>query len=290
MTWQLSMALFFVFVVSSNLWRRHYSQKSKLPGRTAPALAEVTGKFPLGVIVGLSIGDFYINLSPSTIFALLVMAIGVGVASWLIFVVTRNMPLALFQTLFQLQPITVVIAGWLFLQEGLSGTQILGSVLLLCGAVLAANSARHASHSTIDRKYIILAVLCAVSLGGGIVAEKVALGHMSLGAYYIVGYGLQTVAMCLIAQKDLRMTRWKDVSRYDLFGSMTMGALNACMGFFFIYSLRSTDNVGLVAALSTFELPLTALAAYFVLKERDISLKLIFAVIIAFAGLLVTAS
>jgi len=71
MTWQISLVFFFVFSVSLALWRRFYSQKSKIQGRSAPALSYVLGVFPLGLIVGLLMSNISVEWSVSTVFVLI---------------------------------------------------------------------------------------------------------------------------------------------------------------------------------------------------------------------------
>lgn len=291
MTWQVSLIFFFLFSVALALWRRFYSQKSKIQGRSAPALSYVLGVFPLGLIVGLLMGDISVSWSASTVFVLLVMATGVSVFNWLVFQVSKQLSVALFQTLFRFQAITVIVLGWIFLDEKLTSGQIIGSILLIVGAIIAAQAQQDTKKSTHTKgSVILLAIVASISLGIGIIGEKAALGHMSLSAYYIIGYGMQTLALLVIAQKDLRSLNMKKVTKPDWIGTFLMGALSACAGFFFIYSLRNADNAGLVSAAASFQMPLIAIAGYFILKEKEIGWRLAVGFALSFIGLLVTAN
>jgi drug/metabolite transporter (DMT)-like permease len=132
-----------------------------------------------------------------------------------------------------------------------------------------------------------LTAISAICLGIGLVAEKAALSHTSLGAYFIFGFAAQTIALIIIAFKDFKLLKIKQISKYDLQGAVLIGVFSALTGFFYIYSLKHADNIGLVSMASTFQLPLSVLAGYLILKERDNVARLTFACLIAFSGLLI---
>lgn len=289
MTWQISMLLVFGFSIAQALWRRIYSQKSELPGRVPPALSYLLGVLPLGIIVGLGTGNVWVNWSIETVLILAAMASGIGVFTWLAFEASKQLGVTLFQTLFQLHAVTAIVFGWLLLSEGLNGRQVFGAILLIFGAVLAAQSYKTKEKTRFVGSAVFLGALASISLGIGIVAEKSALSHMSLGAYYIIGYAAQVLAVCLIASRELAKLKWGKVKRSDWWGSGLMGILSAMTGFFFIYALNTADNVSLVTVVGTFQMPLIAAAGYLFLKEREIGWKLASAVAVGFAGLILTA-
>ena len=283
------MVFFFIASVALALQRRTYSQKTKLPGRVPPALAYVMGVLPLGIIVGLIVGNLSIDWSGITVLSLFFMALFVGLFNWLVFEAARKLTVALFQTIFQIHAVTAAALGWIFLGEGLTGIQIIGGALLLTGAVLAAQSYKQEKKVKLKNSAVFIAILASISLGAGIFAEKVALSSVSLGAYFIIGYALQVVAICAIAYKDLRKLDFKSLSKTEWVDAGKMGVLNAVLGFFFIYALNTADNVALVSLVSTFQMPLIAAAGYFILKEKEVGWKLSLAIITAFVGLILTA-
>jgi drug/metabolite transporter (DMT)-like permease len=291
MPWQVSITLFFIFVTIFSLYRRTFSQKTKLPGNSAIALAYLTGTVPLGVTVGLFIGDLRIDWSVNAVSSLLIMATFIGLFNWFAFQSSRKLNVATFLTIIQIYTVVAVVGSWLFLNETLTGIQIFGGTLLLFGAVLAAQAHKPtATKKETKVSAVLLAILAGFALGSGIVAEKSALESVSIGAYFIVGFGLQTIAICLIAAKDLAKLKWSKVEKSDWSGVITYGITSTLVGFFFIATVTSTDNVALVATLASFQMPLGALAGYFILKEKEVGWKLALAITTAFIGLIITAA
>ncbi len=289
MSWQVSMFFFFIASVALALQRRVYSQKTILPVRVPPALAYVIGVLPLGIIVGLIVGDLSIDWSGITVLSLFFMALFIGLFNWLVFEAAKKLNVALFQTIFQIQAVTAAALGWIFLGEGLTGLQMIGGALLLIGAVFAAQSYKLENKTKFKNSAVFIAVIASMSLGAGVFAEKVALSHVSLGAYFIVGFALQSAAICIIAYKDLRKLDFKSIPHTEWIDAVKMGVLNATIGFFFIYALNTADNVALVSLVSTFQMPLIAVAAFFILKEKEVGWKLALAIITAFIGLILTS-
>ena len=289
MSWQVSILLFFIFGVLQSLQRRKYSQISKLPSKVVPALSYLTGVLPLGIIVGLSSRNLHINWTGNTIPALATMALFIGIFNWLAFVASKKLTVATFQTIFQIYAVTAVIGGWLLLGETLNSKQVFGSFLLIFGAVLAAQAYKAKVKSKFIGSAAFIGIIASVSLGLGIIAEKASLGKMTLGAYFIFGYLLQTLSLCVIGIVQFKKLEWKSVKKYDWINIIYLGFLDALVGFFYIYAINTSDNVGLVSVTTTFQMPLTAVAGYFILKEKEVGWKLAIGVLIAFAGLIFTA-
>ena len=289
MSWQFSILLFFVFSVMQSLQRHKYSQISKLPSKVVPALAYLTGVLPLGIIVGLGTRNVQVNWSGTTVPVLLIMGLFIGVFNWLAFVASKKLTVATFQTIFQIYAVTAVIGGWLLLDETLDSQQVFGSVLLIIGAVLAAQAYKAKVKSKFIGSAAFIGVIASVSLGLGIIAEKASLGKMTLGAYFIFGYFIQTLSICIIGMVQLKKLDWSSVKKYDWKNIVYLGILDSLVGFFYIYAINTSDNVGLVSVTTTFQMPLTAVAGYFILKEKEVGWKLALGVVIAFIGLVVTA-
>ncbi len=285
------MLFFFVLSTASALWRRVYSQKSSLQGKAAPALGYIIGTAPLGAIVGFSLNNWRVEWSATTLILLTLMATFIALFNWLIFEASKKLPVALlFQILFQVQTVTAIVLGWLFLSETLNTRQMLGGLLLVAGAVIAARSHIQKRSPHLTKAAVLTAVLASAALGAGITAEKASLQHMSLASYYVIGYFMQALALTVIAQKDLRTVAWRKLHKFEWLGALFLGVLGACTGFFFIYALRTADNVALVTVVSTFQMPLIAIAGYFILKEKEIGWKLVVAAVVSFTGLLIAST
>lgn len=286
MSWQISIIINFVFAVSNNLWNRIYAQRTKLPSKVPPALSYLMGVMPLGILVGLFSRNIHVDWNSKTILLLITEGAFIGLFNWLAFIAWKTVNVAQFQTVFQLYAITSTLLGWVLLDERLKSIQIVGGVMLIVGALIAANSGDKYRLRLNFSKGVVLTASAAVCLGIGLVAEKAALNQMSLGAYFIFGYAAQTIALLVIAQKDLQKLRWRKISSYDLCVTLLLGVLSACVGFFYIYAIKKADNIGLVTMISTFQLPLSVVAGYLILKERENVIKMSLATAVALLGLI----
>lgn len=288
MSWQFSICLFFIFSVWNTLWSRAYAQKSKLPGKVPPALIYTLGLLPFGVIYALIGRNIHITWSVSTIIYLLLEGIFIGLFNWLAFIAFKRTKVAQFETIFQLYVLTAAVLGWIILHESLNGRQLLGSGLLIIGALIAANAKKDANatkraHAAIG---IVLTVLAALSLGVGLVAEKAALGRMTLSAYFIFGFGMQALAAIIIGLRAGLATKLSAYTRYEILSCLGIGLLSAVGGYFYIYSLVKTNNIALVTAVTTFQLPLVVIGGYFILKEKDNIARMTLACGVALVGLI----
>lgn len=68
-----------------------------------------------------------------------------------------------------------------------------------------------------------------------------------------------------------------------------MGLANATVGILYVIAIVNSNNISLVTAVTAIALPLTALAAYAILKERESQRLLWIGLTIGFLGLLVSA-
>lgn len=126
-------------------------------------------------------------------------------------------------------------------------------------------------------------------MGIGLVAEKAALKYMNSGAYFIYGFGAQRIAAVVIASSQIKPKHFRILTRRHLGQTTLLGFISAMVGFTYIAALAQSGNLSLITALKAFALPLTAIAAHYILKERNSSHSLWFAIWIGVAGLLLIA-
>lgn len=291
MAWQLALCLFFMTSVGLSLLQRAYSQTSRLPESFPPAISYLIGVTPLGIAVGLFM-HHHVQWSWWLGFLLLLEGVFIGLYNWLSFMAIKRLPLARYQTIYQVYELVVIGLGWSLLKEGLGVFQVLGGLLILVAAFLAIRApvkAQRQLHKHVAAPAVILTLLAALTMGIGLVAEKAALRHMDMGAYFIFGYGVQTLCVVLLAAKDVSRSALRAFKAYDFKRSLGMGVLSATTGFFYIAAIVNSDNISLITALGAFTLPLTVLAAYLFLRERDEMKLLIGGVAVGFLGLLVSA-
>jgi drug/metabolite transporter (DMT)-like permease len=215
-----------------------------------------------------------------------------AVSNWISFAAVRRLPVAQFQTINQFYVVIVVMLGWVLLKEGLNPMQIIGASLLFIAALVAiraTNTGNNKVHRAVHVKSVILTLAAATTLGIALVTEKAALGHMDIGAYLIFGYSAQTLAMVVLALKDVSRQTLRAFGKNEIKWSAGMGWANAVTGVFYVVAIVGANNISLVTAIASITLPLLALAAYVILKEREDQKLLWVGLSIGFLGLLVSA-
>ncbi|QQS18276.1 DMT family transporter [Candidatus Saccharibacteria bacterium] len=291
--WVIALVINLLLFVTSTLLRRRFAQSHTVPASVTLALSYVLGVMPLSLIAGV-IAPHDIIWSYWTMWLLLSASLFVAAFIWLSFIAIRYLPAALNQTIFQTRiPITILL-GWLFLGEGLSINQLIGAACILMSgivAVWAPAKAHRQGRST--HKHLVKGVLftlaSAIFLGIGVVVEKAAIQYMDIGAFFIFGFGLQSLWLILFAFWDWRKHPGIQLSRQLLRESALLGIVVAGIGVSYFIALQGANNISLIAALSAVVLPLTAVAAHFVLHERDDDKLLWVAIGLAVIGVIITA-
>lgn len=289
--WLLSTFLFIFFTVTQSLWQRVYSQKSKLPETFPPAISYVLALVPLGIMVGLLM-PHHVTWTSWLVLLLVVEGVFIGIFNWLMFVALRRMPVAKFEMIFQLYAVVVITLSWILLGEKLTPLQIFGGILLFTAAYIAISAPKESIsqlHARVGKQAIIVTVCAAVALGIGLTTEKAALQHMDTGTYFIFGFMTQGIALILLAAKDVSKKTLKSIRRTDIQRSLVMGVLSALVGFAYIAAIQLSNNISLVTTLAAFALPLTVLAGYLFLHERENMFRMWVATIIGCIGLIIVA-
>jgi len=291
--WPFVLTLCFELAVAQALIKRTFAQSNNVPASIPMFLSYLLGVVPVSIVVGLVV-PHSITWNRSSVILLVIEGAFIALYSWFSYRAMKLLPAALFQTIFQLCNVIVILLGWTLLREKLSALQVGGAVLLLCAGLLAIWAPTKAHKQGLGkypdfRLGVILTLLSAVTMGIGLVAEKAALNYMDIGAYFIYGFGMQLVFQAIIAYPDLQRVGLKKISKETYRQSIIIGLLSVAIGCTYIYALNAANNISLVTALKAFVLPLTAIAAHKILKEHDDDRLLWTAIAIAVAGLILIA-
>lgn len=292
MTWQIAIAISILANVVAILVQRRYAQKSSVPPTYPPAVSYLFGVMPVGIVAGLFILPHDIQWSWWLGLLLVIEGVSMALANWTSFIVSKHFSVAQLQTITRIYAIIVVILGWVVLDETLTTFQLIGASILFAGALVAIQAPLKKTNHTekkIHLKYVLIAIAGAGALAVGLVTEKAIAGHMEVGGVFLVGWAAQTLAMILLAGKDAQPHNIKKLSRYELTRSASMGMLYGITGAFYVYAFVHADNISLVTMLTSIVLPLSVLAAYLFLHEKENNKLMWLSIAISFAGLLVMA-
>lgn len=291
MSWYLLFLLFIISTVVQSLWQRFYSKSSDLPNTIPPTLSYLFALMPIGILIGIFM-PHHVSWSIWVVFLLIVEGAFIAAFNWLMFVALRHLSVAKFELIFQLYTVVVICLGWLLLGEKLTHLQLAGGLLLLVAAYIAIQapqSNERELHRHAEKKAIIITVLAALAIGIGLVTEKAALQYMDLGAYFIFGFGTQTLALLILAAKDLKKHKISSIKNSEMRQILFMGVLSVTVGITYIGALRLSNNISLIAALSPISLPLMVLASYFFLHERENMKKMWLATVLSLIGLVIVS-
>jgi len=289
MDWHVSLLFFYAFAVLKSLSQRRYLRKTGLPSSVVSSMNYVLGIWPLALVFGLLL-PHNVNWTWWVVALLVAEGLAIGLCNKLFVRAIKRLPISLFQTLNQSGTIFIILGGWILLGETLSMVQIVGVILILGAAVLSAFAAKSKTRAQpIQPGTIKLVIIAAIIMSFGLIAEKAALGHMDIGAYFIFGIGSQMVFSTLFALRDMNKKVWKAVTRSDIRNNVVVGVLGGLAGFSYLYTVNTANNIPLVASLNSFVLPLTALGSYWLLHEREDQRKLWGSIALGMLGVCITA-
>ena len=289
MDWHISLLFFYVFAVLKSLGQRRYLRKTGLPSSVVASINYLLGIWPIAIVVGFML-PHNANWSWWLVFLLVVQGFTIGWYNKLAARAIKRLPISHFQTLNQSSTIFVIMGGSLLLGETLTIPQLIGVAFIISASVLAAFAAKAKSHKhAIQPGTIKLVIFAALILSIGLVAEKAALNHMDVGAYFIYGIGSQALFVTLIALKDVNKKVWRAITRSDIRNNVVVGMLGILGGMSYLYTVTQVNNISLIVSLNSFVLPLTALGSYWLLREREDQKKLWGSIALGMVGVIITA-
>lgn len=266
MSWQLLLIGYLVLGTASYLWRRQLAKTFAKANSLVNAFFFVAVLYPIGLFVAalttpdLSVGwaSFWLLLAGGAIFPFV---------NLLIYRANRDMDAGLFTIISDLVPVVSVTAGWLLLNEGLTGQQLIGAAVILLAALLATlPQLKH--HMRNNRKAMICAFAAVILLGLGFVFERYMLTLMDFGAYIVLGWGLQMVWGVLFALPERKS--YKILFDPKIRGKLWAYSLSSTFrGLCIVGALYLSGNVSVVMASASFLTVLVVAAAYFILKEKE---------------------
>ena len=174
-------------------------------------------------------------------------------------------------------PVTIVLAT-IFLDEGLTSIQILGTILLLIGIVIV--SKKHQIGKFKFDKYFLLMLLSGVMLGISLTAERTLIKTTGFTAGTMFSWWIQ----CLVLGLATLITKNKNAySKKDI---TITGSLRFLQSLSWVILTSVVGNLSLVSSITTFKVVIIFIAAAIFLKERSELSRKIIGSFVALLGLL----
>ncbi len=171
-----------------------------------------------------------------------------------------------------------IIGATLFLGEGLTSQQILGTVLLLIGIVIV--SKKHRTGTFKFDRYFVLMAASGLMLGVLLVTERALQIETGLAAATLLSWWSQLIALGIL----VLITKSKSHYSYKEIG--ITGTLRFFQALSWVVLVYVVGNLSVVSSITTFKVVLMFMLGAVFLHEREDLPRKIFGSLIAVAGLL----
>lgn len=174
-------------------------------------------------------------------------------------------------------PVAIVLAS-VFLNEGLTRIQIVGTVLLLCALVIVSKR-HHVGRLRFDR-YFLLMIAGGIMLGISLTAERALMSITGFTAGTMLSWWAQCLALGVAAYASSSKHTY---SQKDI---LITGVLRFLQSLSWVIVLFVVGNLSVASAVTTFKVVVIFIAAAILLKEREDLPRKIIGSVIAVIGLL----
>jgi len=174
-------------------------------------------------------------------------------------------------------PVTIVLAI-IFLNEGLTIKQIIGTILLLIGIVII--SKKHRIGKFKFDEYFLLMLLGGIMLGFSLTAGRI--------LQKITGFTAATMLSCWAQFVFLGIATWitKSKSRYSNKDILVTGTLRFLQTLSWVTLTFVVGNLSIVSSITTFKVVIVFMAAAIFLKEREEIPRKMIGSLVALVGLM----
>ena len=284
LSWQVAISIYLLLSTTFALVYRHFAKQHPGQALLSNALMYLLTVTPFGILWALYSGDISFAFPWHLWFFLVLGGIFFALANMIAFMANSKVDAAQFSILSNIRVITTIVISSLLLQETLSLKQLIGVALLLSAAGIITSLKLNRKTLHLDR-FTWLAILSAIFMGPGISNEKFLLDRMTFSTYLVVGWGFHTLAMIVMAGKQMSRAQAMLTSK-SWWQLILLGLLRTFAGFALVYALRESDNSSLISGITSYKTALVVVGSYLLLREKEhIALKLA-GTILATTGLL----
>lgn len=272
----------FYFIASSTggLWRRFLMKKENPAG-----LGQINLAFKVMFIAAI-IGSFIPFFSPFHIVGnlslLLLLSLICGICGTAYFIASyisqKHIEAGVTNLVVNIStPVTIILATF-FLNEKLTGLQVIGTILLLLAMVIVSKK-HHIGKFKFD-KYFLLLLAGGVFLGILLVAERTLQKTTGFAAGTLFSWWSQVlflgIAVLITGSRH----------RFSRKNTIITGVTSGISSLAYVILVTIVGNLSLVSAVTTFKVVLMFIAGAVFLKEKEDLPRKIFGSIVALAGLL----
>ncbi len=275
--WWVDVIFYLLLAVVYNQSYKIATKKMQRPGAMA-VITDLIGGF--GV---LSLCIFYKISFPSNPLVYLFLAMSItfyAISDRMNATVRKGLPVSTFVITKQLNPVIMVFAGLLFLDEPLAILKILGAFLIVFSNILVL----YEKGRLVINKYLIMSLLASISFTTGLLMDVNNSIHFTL-PIYISCILLGPAIMIIIFDK----VRLKDIKSEFLLGNRRLiVVVGLCYAFtnFLMMRAYQLQTVSTVAPLLSTAVIMNVLAGYIFLKEKSGIVKKIIAAILIILGII----
>src|SRR3990167_6718590 len=157
--WYYTLGFYFIASSTYSLLQRKYAQISAIPLRLIPALIFGFLVYPVSLITAFFLGNFWINVEWQSVCLLLLASSTIAAFNVSPFRINKYIDTTQYLIISNIYTPVTVLIGVFVLHEAFSGTQFLGMLMLIVGAVLVAAKGFTRRTFRFDKHGIELALL-----------------------------------------------------------------------------------------------------------------------------------
>jgi drug/metabolite transporter (DMT)-like permease len=275
MTWQTIIILQIIVSSIMTIFTRQLTLTSKKMFFAVGVVSYVTVACA-GWVISILYGDGMLSIPPSSAWPYLIVQGLFIPAAWLTqYKLISNVGAGNAMIVTTLNTLGTAMLGIIFLQEGLTLSFILGTLLVLCGVVIALRLKPDSKNGIRMSFYskLLLTVLGAVFFAAGMYSEKIAINSIGASDYVAFGWSLQAIGAITLFGLFGR-NESAHFSRKFIGKGILLGLLTSIAGGLYIYALSLGTLSQTIVATSGKIVVVMLLAAVFLRERNAVGYKL----------------
>ena len=280
MTWQILVILSLIsYSISVLLQRVLVKEKGSDPIAYASFFQLLAGLI-IGAFGYLFTSMRYPDLRP-IILNLILMVVLYGFGNLFVFKALKNTEASKFSVIFSSRAIFAVIGFSLLLGETLTISQWVGTLLILCAAVIVSLDLKRVKFS-IKETY---AFLPAVFFGFAVVNDRILLRYFDVFPYSFLGFVLPAITVMAFYPRSVKNMK-VFLTRRSFINMVILSLFYATSVILFFFALQIAKNSSEVVSLNSLGVVVTVILAIVFLRERKRMVWKVMGSILGFLGLL----